>query len=346
MKEDIVENDLNIIVDNIRDFSKILQDKTILIVGGRGFLGTYFVKTLQKLNQNFEKPCKILVADNRITEKNLQEFNDPNIRFLEVDISKKVTIDGGIDFIIHSASIASPPIYRKFPLETVDVNYQGTRNMLELAKEKQIESMLFLSSSEIYGDPEIVPTPENYWGHVSCTGPRACYDESKRLAETVSILYSQLYKTPVKIVRPFNVYGPYLKLDDGRMIPDFMRDAITDSKIKIYSDGSPTRSFCYITDAMIGFFRVFLLGKNGSIFNVGNDEEISVKTAAEFVQKCFETPIEVSFEKSSDTKYTTDNPQRRCPDLTQAKKEVKYHPQVKFEEGIKRIHKWYMGNLS
>jgi len=346
MVVDIVEDDLNLITENIKDFSQILQNKTILIVGGRGFLGTYFVKTFQKLNQLFDKPSRILVLDNRITEKNPDVFNDPNITFLEADISDNIVISEKIDFIIHSASIASPPVYRKFPLKTVDVNYQGTRNLLELAKQNNVESMLFLSSSEIYGDPEIVPTPENYWGHVSSTGPRACYDESKRLAETVSILYSQLYETPVKIVRPFNVYGPYLKLDDGRMIPDFMRDAITHSKIKIYSDGSPTRSFCYITDAMIGFFRVFLLAKKGSIFNVGNDEEISVRTAAEFVQKCFENPIEICFEESSDTKYTTDNPQRRCPDLTQVKKEVEYYPKIKFEEGIKRIHKWYVGNLS
>ena len=338
--------DLKAIVKNIQDFSSILQGKTILVVGGRGFLGTYFVKTLQKLNERFETPSKILVIDNRITEKNLESYNDLNVQFLERDISKEIKINEKIDFIIHSASIASPPIYRQFPLETIDVNYQGTRNLLELAKEKHVESMLFLSSSEIYGDPNIIPTPESYWGHVSSTGPRACYDESKRLAETVSMLYSQIHEIPVKIVRPFNVYGPFLNLNDGRMIPDFMKDAIKESKINIYSDGTPTRSFCYISDAMIGFFRVFLLGDKGSIFNVGNDEEISVRSAAEFVQKCFEKNVEICFKHNKDTKYTTDNPQRRCPDLTHIKNEVKYYPKIKFKEGITRLYKWYTSNSS
>jgi len=344
MNKNIVENDLDIIIENIKDFSEILQNKTILVVGGRGFLGTYFVKTLQRLNQMFKKPSKILVLDNRITEKNIENFNDPNTIFLEAEISKKITINEKIDFIIHSASIASPPIYRKFPLKTIDVNYQGTRNLLELAKQNQIESMLFLSSSEIYGDPHIIPTPEDYWGNVSSVGPRACYDESKRLAETVCVLYFQLYEIPIKIVRPFNIFGPFLKLDDGRMIPDFMKGAIEESRIKIFSDGKPTRSFCYISDAMIGFFRTFLLAKNGSIFNVGNDEEITVKEAAEFVKKCFEKNIEICFEKNIDPNYTVDNPQRRCPDLTQIKNKLGYSPQIKFGEGIKRLHKWYMEN--
>jgi len=345
MSENIVDNDLNIIIKNIKDFSGILQNKTILIVGGRGFLGTYFVKTLQRLNQTFENPSRILVLDSRITEKNTENVDDSNTVFLERDISEKISIDEKIDFIIHSASIASPPIYRKYPLKTVDVNYQGTRNLLELAKQNKIKSMLFLSSSEIYGDPHIVPTPENYWGNVSNVGPRACYDESKRLAETICILFSQLYDTPIKIARPFNVYGPFLKLDDGRMIPDFMKDAFKKSKIIIHSDGTPTRSFCYISDAIIGFFKVFLLGVNGSIFNVGNDDEITVKEAAKSVKNCFKKDVEICFEKSVDPNYTIDNPQRRCPDLTKIKNDVGYFPQITFEEGIKRLHTWYLGDM-
>ena len=173
----------------------------------------------------------------------------------------------------------------KFPIKTVDVNYQGTRNLLEIARKKKIKSMLFLSSSEIYGDPEFVPTPESYVGRVSCTGPRACYDESKRLAETISVLYFQQYKVPVKIARPFNVYGPYLNLNDGRIIPDFMRNAIKKSEIIVHSDGSPTRSFCYVSDAMRAFFRLLFSNHDGIICNVGNDEEISVNGVTEMIQK-------------------------------------------------------------
>ena len=206
--------------------------------------------------------------------------------------------------------------------------------------------MLFLSTSEIYGDPDIIPTPESYWGNVSCTGPRACYDESKRLAETVSILYEQLYEVPVKIVRPFNVFGPFLNLDDGRMIPDFMKNAITNSEIIIHSDGSPTRSFCYITDAIRAFFRVLMLAPSGSICNVGNDtEEISVKNTAELIKKTVKTPIEIKFEKSDDPNYVVNNPQRRCPDLKFIKKTVGYEPEISLEEGLRRAYVWYKENL-
>ena len=343
--EKIVDEDLDHIVKDISDFSKVLQNKTVLVAGGKGFLGTYFVKTLAKLNQIFENPVKIFVLDNLITEKNKIQFDNDNINFIEADISNSIPIKEKIDYVIHSASIASPPIYRKFPLKTIDVNYQGTRNLLDFAKDNEIQSMLFLSSSEIYGDPSIVPTPENYWGHVSCTGPRACYDESKRLAETICILYSQLFNIPIKIARPFNVYGPFLRLDDGRMIPDFMKNAIEKSKINIYSDGTPTRSFCYISDAIRGFFRILLLGEKGSIFNVGNDEEVSVRQVAELVKNCFDKPIEINLEKNPDPNYTTDNPQRRCPDLTYIKNKVGYYPTIKLDNGIKRLHEWYIGNL-
>ena len=190
-------------------------------------------------------------------------------------------MENDVDFIIHAASIASPPTYRKFPIKTVDVNYQGTKNLLELAKEKNVKSMLLLSSSEIYGDPEVIPTPESYRGKVSCTGPRACYDESKRLAETISILYFQQFNIPIKIARPFNVYGPYLNLNDGRIIPDFMNNAMNKSEIIIHSDGTPTRSFCYVTDAINGFFKLLFSKHDGVICNVGNDQEISVKKVAE-----------------------------------------------------------------
>tara|TARA_B100000378_G_scaffold256490_1_gene234240 strand:+ start:337 stop:1023 length:687 start_codon:yes stop_codon:yes gene_type:complete len=227
----------------------------------------------------------------------------------------------------------------------VDVNYQGTRNLLEIARKKKIKSMLLLSSSEIYGDPEIVPTPESYQGKVSCTGPRACYDESKRLAETISTLYFQQYKVPVKIARPFNVYGPYLNLNDGRIIPDFMRNAIEKSEIIIHSDGTPTRSFCYVSDAIRAFFRILFSNHDGMICNVGNNEEISVSNVAEMIQKTIGKSISIKMIKSNDPNYTTDNPQRRCPDLSLVKKSVNYTPQINFEEGLKRVYNWYKGNL-
>ena len=197
--------DIKKIADELTEFYNDLEGKTVLIAGGKGFLGTYFTNVLSKINEVLSKPMKVIVLDNLITSKDKKNVVDPNIEFLEQDISKRFQIQCNIDYIIHAASIASPPTYRKFPIKTVDANYQGTKNLLEIAKDKKITSMLFLSSSEIYGDPDIFPTPESYVGRVSCTGPRACYDESKRLAETISILYYQQHNIPVKIARPFNV---------------------------------------------------------------------------------------------------------------------------------------------
>ena len=344
--ENIFLEDIEVISNELKEFYGELEGKTILIAGGKGFLGTYFTNVLTQINKKLSKPIKIIVLDSLITSKDKKENNDENTKFLEQDISKKFEINDIIDYIIHAASIASPPTYRKFPIKTVDVNYQGTKNLLEIAKEKKIKSMLLLSSSEIYGDPEIFPTPESYVGKVSCTGPRACYDESKRLAETISILYFQQYNIPIKIARPFNVYGPYLNLDDGRIIPDFMNNAINKSEIIIHSDGSPTRSFCYVSDAISGFFKLLFSKHDGIICNVGNDEEVSVKDVADTIKNIMAKPISIKIIKSDDPNYTKDNPQRRCPDLSLIKKSVKYIPQIDLEEGLERVYKWYRSNLS
>lgn len=338
--EDIekIANDLKFYYDNI-------EGKTFLIAGGKGFLGIYFVNVLKYINTKISKPIKIIILDNLITSKEKNIISDPNVTFFEQDISQNFDFPNDLHYIIHAASIASPPTYRKFPIKTVDVNYQGTRNLLELAKKKHVTSMLYLSSSEIYGNPEMVPTPESYLGRVSCTGPRACYDESKRLAETISLLYFQQHGVPVKIARPFNVFGPFLNLDDGRMIPDFMKNAITKNQIIIHSDGTPTRSFCYVSDAIRGFFRLLFSNHNGIICNVGNDEEVSVKHVAEMIQNIMDKHIEIRSVQSSEPNYTTDNPKRRCPDLTLIKKSINYVPEVDFSQGLKRVYDWYMGNL-
>lgn len=337
--EEIVLTDIQEIVDDLKDIIPTLENKSILITGGRGFLGTYFLKTFLRINKLLSNPMQIFVIDNLITSKD-DTVQYPNVTFVESDISKKIEIDEPINYIIHAASIASPPMYRKFPLKTIDVNYQGTRNLLDFANEKNVEGMLFLSSSEIYGDPKIIPTPETYWGNVSCNGPRACYDESKRLAETVCLVYYQEFKTPVKIARPFNAYGPYLNLDDGRAIPDFFRNAIEKSKIIMYSNGSPSRSFCYVSDSIRGFLKILFQGKPGSIYNVGNDEEVSMKELSEKIKNLV-GDVEICYQKSDDKYYTTDNPQRRVPELSKIKSELKYLPKISLDEGLQRVYKWY-----
>ena len=340
----IFTEDIRLIVDDLSSFFDELEGKTVLIAGGKGFLGTYFVNVLNHINEILSTPMKIVIIDNLITSKNKKNNTSHNVTLLKQDISESFDFPDELHYIIHAASIASPPTYREFPIKTVDVNYQGTRNLLEIARKKKIKSMLFLSSSEIYGDPEVIPTPESYQGKVSCTGPRACYDESKRLAETVSTLYFQQYKVPVKIARPFNVYGPYLSLNDGRVIPDFMKNAIEKSEILIHSDGSPTRSFCYVSDAIRAFFKLLFSKHDGIICNVGNDEEISISDVAKMIQKTIGKPISIKTIKSNDPNYTTDNPQRRRPDLSLIKKSISYTPRINFEEGLKRAYNWYKGN--
>ena len=342
--DNIFTEDIRLIVDDLSSFFDELEGKTVLIAGGKGFLGTYFVNVLNHINEILSTPMKIVIIDNLITSKNKKNNTSHNVTLLKQDISESFDFPDELHYIIHAASIASPPTYREFPIKTVDVNYQGTRNLLEIARKKKIKSMLFLSSSEIYGDPEVIPTPESYQGKVSCTGPRACYDESKRLAETVSTLYFQQYKVPVKIARPFNVYGPYLSLNDGRVIPDFMKNAIEKSEILIHSDGSPTRSFCYVSDAIRAFFKLLFSKHDGIICNVGNDEEISISDVAKMIQKTIGKPISIKTIKSNDPNYTTDNPQRRRPDLSLIKKSISYTPRINFEEGLKRAYNWYKGN--
>jgi dTDP-glucose 4,6-dehydratase/UDP-glucuronate decarboxylase len=198
---------------------------------------------------------------------------------------------GDFDYIIHAASIASPTYYRKYPIETMDANVNGLRSLLEYALEQQrkgrpIRGFLYFSTSEIYGDPtpESIPTPETYRGNVSCTGPRACYDESKRYGETLCVNFSQQFSLPIHTARPFNNYGPGLKITDRRAVPDFARDVLEGRDIVLYSDGSPTRTFCYVADAIVGYYKVLVRGKSGEAYNIGVEgPEVSIAEVAKRV---------------------------------------------------------------
>ena len=224
----IVEEDIKTIVRTLGDGVRALEGKTVLISGGSGFLGSYFLTVFAYLNKTlFRKPCRVFTLDNYVTgtrRNPLGDVADPNFTFLKGDICEPLRIHGPIDYIIHMAGIASPVYYIKYPLETIHTATIGTENLLKLAREKKSKKFLFFSSSEIYGDPapEFVPTPETYRGHVSSIGPRACYDESKRLGETLCMVYHSLYKVPIVVARPFNVYGPGMKREDRRVIPQFL----------------------------------------------------------------------------------------------------------------------------
>ncbi len=345
--DSIIENDIQHIYDNLKEKLSAIEGTTWLICGGGGFIGAYFLDLLNYCNKNlFQKPCKIICMDNFITgvpDRIKHLDGNENIVMKKADVSKFLDIDEAVDYIVHAASIASPTYYRLYPIQTIETNVLGLMNLAKLAMQKKVKSMLFFSTSEIYGNPapEYIPTEESYNGNVSCTGPRACYDESKRLGETLCVNYYQQYSLPIKVARPFNVYGPGLRIDDKRVIPDFFNDAINKGKIDILSDGSPTRSFCYISDAITGFMSAILSEHNGEAFNIGNDEiEISMKDLAKLIAKTVGN-TEVTYSDSEDNNYLVDNPQRRCPNLSKARKYLDYSPAVDLETGLSRLYKWY-----
>jgi len=341
---EIIKEDLKNIANNIFDISPKFQGKTVLISGGAGFLGKYIVYTLQYLNETqFTIPCKIIVLDNYIVGTRGIFEEDPNLQIIEQDISKSFNINGKIDYILHAASIASPVFYSKYPLETIDVGVYGTKNLLELAKEKNVKSFVFFSSSEVYGNPpaEMIPTPETYNGNVSFTGPRAQYDEPKRLGETLCMAYAKVHNVPIKIVRPFNVYGPGMKLDDGRGITNFVVQGYKKSKIFVYGNGRNTRTWCYISDAMVGIFKVLLSEKQGEAYNVGTDRgEIEMADLAELTSSLMENNPEIVFVDGPLNVYRDADVNRRCANINKIRSELKFDPKVSLVRGLRRFILW------
>lgn len=346
----VVEDDVRALLSDLAAVLPRFSGTTVLVSGAGGFLMSYIVETLLAWNAtDAGEPCRIIALDNFKTglPERLAHLEDlPNFRVLRHDVSEPLNVDEPVHWIVHGASIASPTVYRQYPLETISANVEGTKHLLDLARKNAVRGVIVMSTSEIYGDPhpDFIPTPEDYRGNVSCTGPRACYDESKRMAETLAVTYYRLYGTPIKIIRPFNVYGPGLRLDDRRVLPDFMTCLFEDRSIELLSDGAPTRSFCYVSDAIALMIRALASDFAGDAINTGNDEvEISMRNLAEAVSRTGarvlgRSPIEVHYKSSEDTDYLVDNPQRRCPDLTRARQLFPdWSPRVGLEDGLARL---------
>lgn len=360
--QQIVDTDLQYISGALeREFDRI-AGTNLLIVGGAGFLGYYLVQSAVWWNRHVSAaaPIQITVYDNFI--RGVPAWlntlaDDKNLRIVKHDISQPLPDKGGpFQYIIHGGSIASPTYYRKYPIETMDANVNGLRNLLEYCRRQKdtdqpVEGLLFFSSSEIYGDPspENIPTPETYRGYVSCTGPRACYDESKRYGETLCVNFAQQVGVAVKVARPFNNYGPGLKITDRRVLPDFARDILANRDIVMLSDGSPQRTFCYVADAVIGYYKILVRGRSGEAYNIGVEKpEISVGCLAEKLVELAKEILgyqgRVVRRASEDQDYLVDNPNRRCPVIRKATTELGYNPSIPLEEGLKRLLIWYSGN--
>lgn len=361
--EELIGEDLETICKDLSEEMSRMEGKRLLITGGAGFLGYYLVQAPIYWNRTRSpaKPIHVTVYDNYIrgVPEWLSELEgDPNLTLVTHDMCEPLPENmGDFAYIIHAASIASPMYYRQYPIETMDSNINGLRNLLDYslqqkAKGVSVEGFLFYSSSEVYGDPDPkqIPTPEDYHGNVSCTGPRACYDESKRFGETLCVNFARQHDLPITMARPFNNYGPGLKITDGRAFPDFARDVMNNRDIVMYSDGSPKRTFCYSADAITGYYKVLVKGRKGEPYNIGIDRpEISIAELTEMTiataKDLFGYEGKLVRETSDDSDYLVDNPNRRCPNIDKARTELGFGPKVLPEEGIRRALIWYAHNL-
>jgi nucleoside-diphosphate-sugar epimerase len=307
--------------------------KTALVAGGAGFIGSHLCEAL--LREGF----KVICLDNLGTgrKENLKiASKNKNFKFLKHDVRKPISVKGPIHYIFHLASYASPPYYQTKSIETLMTNSLGTYNILEFAKLKKAK-YLITSTSETYGDPKEHPQKETYWGNVNPVGIRSCYDEAKRFAEALTMEYVRKFSLDARIIRIFNTYGPRLQKDDGRVISNFINQALEGKPLTMYGDGKQTRSFCYISDQVAGLLAAMLMdGTKGEVINIGNPGEFTMIEAAELVKEMTGTKSKIVYKP-----LPNDDPTRRKPDITKAKKLLGWEPKVKFEDGLRKTIKWF-----
>jgi dTDP-glucose 4,6-dehydratase len=299
---------------------------TSVITGGAGFLGSHLCEVL------IAKGHRVICVDNLVTSslKNIEHIRGENFEFRNHDVVNPIEIDEPVDFVYHFAALASPQDYLRMPLHSLKVGSYGTHNALGLAKWKRAR-FLIASTSEVYGDPEVHPQPEEYWGNVNPIGPRGVYDEAKRYAEALVMAYHTQQGVDTAIVRIFNTYGPRMRPNDGRAVSTFVRQAVAGNPLTIYGDGSQTRSFCYVDDLIRG---IVLLAESGEHFpvNIGNPDERTLLDLAEVVKRVTGSSSEIVFEE-----LPVDDPQQRKPDIARAKQLLGWEPEISLEEGLARI---------
>ena len=308
----------------------------IVITGGSGFVGSYLCEKL--INDGHE----IIVVDNLLTgsTENINHLmHNENFLFIEHDVQNHIEIEDKVDYVLHFASAASPKAYTEHPVNTLKAGSVGTINTLGLAKKHDAEYLL-ASTSEVYGDPLISPQTEEYWGNVNPNGERSMYDEAKRFAEAAVATYSRSYDLKTKIVRIFNTYGPRMQLNDGRVVTNFIVQALKNKNITIYGDGSQTRSFSYVEDTVAGIISL-MNSSEYDVFNIGNPNEMTVGQLAEKIIELTDSTSEIKY-----LELPNDDPKQRKPDITKAKTKLNWEPKVNLEDGLTKTIKWVEGQLS
>jgi dTDP-glucose 4,6-dehydratase len=309
-----------------------MYQKTAIVTGGAGFLGSHLCDKF--INEN----CKVICIDNLITgnPNNIAHlFGNPNFEFIKHDITNYIFVPGSVDYILHFASPASPIDYLKLPIQTLKVGSLGTHKVLGLAKEKKAR-ILLASTSEVYGDPNVHPQQEDYWGNVNPVGPRGVYDEAKRFAEAITMAYHRYHGVDTRIVRIFNTYGPRMRLNDGRALPAFVDQALKNEEITVFGDGSQTRSFCYVDDLVDGIYKLLLSNEVNPV-NIGNPDEITIKQFAEEVIKITGTRSKIVYKDLPE-----DDPKVRQPDISKAKSLLSWYPKIGREEGLRRTIDYFL----
>ncbi len=303
----------------------------ILVTGGTGFIGSHLCGYL--LDNGHEVIC----MDNLLTgsKDNISHLlSNKNFEFINHDVTEFITIDGPLDYIFHLASPASPVDYLELPIQTLKVGSLGTHNALGLAKAKNARFLL-ASTSEVYGDPQVHPQSESYWGNVNCIGPRGVYDEAKRFAEALTLAYHRTHGIDTRIARIFNTFGEKMRMNDGRVVPNFMTQALKGEPITVYGDGSQTRSFCYISDMVTGLYNLMLSSEIEPV-NLGNPEEMSIIDFANRIKKLAGSDSEIVFKD-----LPIDDPKTRQPDITKARRVLGWEPRVSLDEGLKKTMEWF-----
>ena len=345
-----LESDIDELQLRLEKSLQKIGGKTLLLTGAAGFLGRYFMEVLLVFNENNPKnQIKVVALDSYISsgkskfDREAKKFDE--VEWIYGDASLAAQLPNRFDYIIHAAGIASPAHYRANPIKTIEVAVNVTKDLLEKAKIDN-SRFLFFSSSEIYGDPDptAIPTKETYRGFVNSRGPRACYDESKRLGETLCWIYQTYFNVHATVARPFNVYGPGMMPKDFRVLPNFATSIAKNESLKVYGSGKQTRTFCYITDAIDGFIKILVESKTPDVFNIGNPTpEISMIDLAKLCVEISGGRSKFEVIKYPDS-YPDDEPNRRCPDINKAKSELNYLPKVNLQDGLERFFTWTKQN--